>query len=145
MTHPHQITDPAAVKDFIFAGNAVFTLKSKGSGAHYTYKVQAAKDRNNFWFAKVAVSGNDDWRYIGFIKDWYHPRVIKGAKGLGDEAPSVAGLNWLLRQAVAGDTSQLDQAEFWHEGRCCACGRLLTDPASIERGIGPECMKKAAA
>jgi len=24
-------------------------------------------------------------------------------------------------------------------GRCCCCGRELTDPVSVERGIGPIC------
>ncbi len=28
------------------------------------------------------------------------------------------------------------------EGRCCCCGADLTDPTSIARGIGPECVKK---
>lgn len=28
---------------------------------------------------------------------------------------------------------------LWHEGRCSACGRRLTDPESIERGLGPVC------
>ena len=27
-------------------------------------------------------------------------------------------------------------------GRCCSCGRDLTDPESIERGIGPVCAEK---
>jgi hypothetical protein len=29
-------------------------------------------------------------------------------------------------------------------GRCSRCGALLTDPLSIERGIGPECIKRVA-
>lgn len=29
-------------------------------------------------------------------------------------------------------------------GRCCSCGRDLTDPESIERGIGPVCAQKFA-
>lgn len=29
--------------------------------------------------------------------------------------------------------------EIFEEDRCGACGRQLTDPVSIERGIGPEC------
>ena len=29
-------------------------------------------------------------------------------------------------------------------GRCCSCGRDLTDPESIERGIGPICAEKFA-
>lgn len=27
------------------------------------------------------------------------------------------------------------------EGRCCFCGRVLTDPVSAARGIGPECFR----
>jgi hypothetical protein len=27
-------------------------------------------------------------------------------------------------------------------GLCCVCGRFLTDPASVEQGIGPVCIKK---
>jgi len=26
-------------------------------------------------------------------------------------------------------------------GHCCNCWRALTDPISLERGIGPECLK----
>jgi hypothetical protein len=37
-----------------------------------------------------------------------------------------------------------EQAHFYEtilveQGRCRRCGRLLTDPASVERGVGPEC------
>jgi hypothetical protein len=31
------------------------------------------------------------------------------------------------------------------KGRCKRCGRLVTDPVSIERGLGPECVKKEPA
>jgi hypothetical protein len=30
-------------------------------------------------------------------------------------------------------------ASVW--GHCCICGKELTDPISLERGIGPECIK----
>jgi hypothetical protein len=33
-------------------------------------------------------------------------------------------------------------AEVMHEGRCACCGRPLTVPESIERGIGPDCWEK---
>jgi hypothetical protein len=32
--------------------------------------------------------------------------------------------------------------EFWHPCKCRRCNRLLTDPRSIEKGIGPGCEKK---
>jgi hypothetical protein len=30
-------------------------------------------------------------------------------------------------------------------GRCCICGHELTDPISLERGIGPECIRQRIA
>jgi hypothetical protein len=30
------------------------------------------------------------------------------------------------------------------DGRCCFCGRVLTDPVSMARGIGPECYRDFA-
>jgi hypothetical protein len=45
------------------------------------------------------------------------------------------------------NTGQLALAHYWEDqlakaGRCKRCGRLLTEPVSVERGIGPECLKK---
>lgn len=31
------------------------------------------------------------------------------------------------------------------EGRCVKCGRTLTDPVSVDAGIGPDCRTKGAA
>jgi hypothetical protein len=44
-------------------------------------------------------------------------------------------------------TDQHALAHYWEDqlakaGRCKRCGRLLTEPVSVERGIGPECVKK---
>lgn len=38
----------------------------------------------------------------------------------------------------------VDEARAWgsRAGRCCVCAALLTDPNSIDQGIGPICIKK---
>jgi hypothetical protein len=33
------------------------------------------------------------------------------------------------------------QAEFYHSGRCSVCSRKLTDPESLERGMGKQCFQ----
>jgi hypothetical protein len=43
--------------------------------------------------------------------------------------------------------NQFERAHYYETalieaGRCKRCGRLLTDPDSVERGYGPECVKK---
>jgi hypothetical protein len=49
-------------------------------------------------------------------------------------------LNHLLRNPIdAGEAYALES------GRCWRCGRRLTVPASIHRGLGPECAKKVGA
>lgn len=42
---------------------------------------------------------------------------------------------------TAGDKMTLEQAREFGvlTGNCCVCGRELTDPQSVERGIGPVC------
>lgn len=49
-----------------------------------------------------------------------------------------------IRMLVAEDRWTLEQAkEFGLEtGFCCVCGAFLTDPKSVEAGIGPVCAKK---
>ena len=37
------------------------------------------------------------------------------------------------------------EAELVAAGLCRRCGRRLTDPASVKRGIGPDCAAKAPA
>lgn len=41
----------------------------------------------------------------------------------------------------AGDPYRQMQIGGTLSGRCCCCGKTLTDPISIEYGIGPECRK----
>jgi hypothetical protein len=40
------------------------------------------------------------------------------------------------------DTAARIEGELAADGRCVRCGRLLTATASVERSIGPECLKK---
>lgn len=51
------------------------------------------------------------------------------------------GLAVLARE---GERMPLDWAEAWglSHGWCICCDAYLTDPASVERGIGPVCAKK---
>src|SRR5262249_37332935 len=39
----------------------------------------------------------------------------------------------------APDAQMQLAARLW--GHCCVCGKTLTDPLSLERGIGPDCHK----
>jgi hypothetical protein len=120
--------------DFVFAGRAVFTV-SNDKGEHFTYKVSKHKD-DDIYFAKV-LSGADDYSYMGVLDKTAHI-VHKGKKGMSSSAKSVKVLNWALR--VIDDKTTLPEGySIVHSGVCGRCGRELTDPVSIETGLGPVC------
>jgi hypothetical protein len=91
------------------------------------------------YFASLLVGQNNeqDYEYLGFIKNDLGA-LIAGRKG-NPEHPAYRALDWALRQFAADKMPE--QLEFWHEGRCARCAKVLTDPASIEAGFGPECIQ----
>lgn len=46
-----------------------------------------------------------------------------------------------MRLITADDRMTLDEAKAWgvETGVCCVCSAMLTDPKSVEAGIGPVC------
>ena len=144
--HPNRITDPADALTFLMGGRATFTLVSEKTRTRYTYRVSRKKEYGDvwadLWFVGVLAGPDNgaDYTYIGFLKEG--TGLIAGAKGK-PAFPSFKALDWVLGHLLGG--TMPEQLEFWHEGRCCMCNRTLTDPVSIENGIGPECAKKEVA
>jgi hypothetical protein len=145
-----QFTDPNAVREFVLAGNALFTIESTGTGVRFTYKVVASKDEGTragrgVYFVSLLTGpeNTSDYSYLGIIpKDDPMSFRLTAKSCAGEQAPSVIAFKWFWRQVSAGRLPASVKA--WHEGRCgrCGCGRTLTVPESIERGIGPECAGK---
>lgn len=129
--------------EFILSGKATFTVVSKRTGKRFTFKVERpgktlkAND-DGFRFAKLMTGADNvsNYTYIGTIRNGY----FKSKPGMTDDNGGVAALSWVMK-ALKDSKNVLDQAEIWHEGRCGACGKKLTVPASIESGYGPECVK----
>jgi hypothetical protein len=126
-----QMTDPKDIERFMFAGKAIFTLVSRRTGKRFTYKIRVKSPTLAF----VALRTNPDFfSYLG---------IITPAGGFNtthksyDDPEAIHAFRWFRQQLTR--QRPLDQVEFWHEGRCGRCNRLLTVPDSIARGIGPEC------
>lgn len=51
---------------------------------------------------------------------------------------------WLRERDLPGDVHSAERLEaaLVMIGRCRRCGRGLTDPDSVKRGIGPDCDRK---
>ena len=143
MTSHAGFTAPADAAQFILGGNAIFTMTSARTGAHFTYKVQLPQNADSPsttpWFVRVLREYPDSWTYIGFIPRANPAMLIAGRNGAPD-GESFKALAWALKHLDAGNLPE--QLQIQHMGSCGMCNRPLTDPTSISIGIGPICREK---
>lgn len=157
MTNPAAIINSlSSIRSFLTAGNALFTLVSKATGARKTFLVEQAphndEHRKAGFFVKLLVGPDNgsDYRYLGFMYEGTandHLRFKRNGNNFGNEA--CGAFEWMITQLNWRDDGDVEAhfglvAEFWHSGRCARCGRTLTDPHSIETGLGPVCAEKGA-
>ncbi len=129
-----------AVREFVAAGNATFTLKSVKSGSRFTFKVKLSDDKRMSFVSLLRGADNEtDYSYLGLIRNGTYEHGRKSM--ISKDAPSAKAFAWLYSTVMP---SALIPAslEIWHEGKCGRCGRKLTTPESVARGIGPECATK---
>jgi hypothetical protein len=135
-----QLKTVEAIREFALAGNARLTLVSKRTGARFTYRIRTAPGKPHFVSLLSGPDNNAHYTFLGTIftranGETYYRRGMRSK--ISAEALSSHAFTWVWDRISAGvHTADL---EVWHEGRCGRCGRALTVPESIERGIGPEC------
>ena len=140
-----KFTDAADVLTYALAGHATLTMSSLKTGARYTFKISQAKDRetgkpqDNLWFVGLLAGPDNesDYQYVGMLNGTF--RLTAKSK-FGPESTPVRAFQFFWKHVSAGQMPP--QMEIRHEGSCGRCGRKLTVPESIDRGIGPECMHK---
>lgn len=128
------------IKDFVLGGNALITIESGKTGKHFTYKIQRSKNDSNLYFIK-SLRGPDnlnDYTYVGCYFSDTKTFVVEKSYRNADVSSwpkSIRSIRYLF--------NNLDDVPYllhvYHNGRCCRCGRTLTTPESIRKGIGPEC------
>lgn len=125
-------------KSFFVGGNATFSVK--GPERHYTFKITTPPWNENLRSAFL-LSGPDntsDYVYLGMVnKETGAFRLTEKSKMTLDTVP-VKVLVWILKHAFT-DGLIPDGYAVNHDGNCGCCGRPLTVPLSVERGIGPDC------
>jgi len=135
------ITDPftdwRTLRDFIQAGHATITVKSKKTGKHFTYKIE--QGQGYIWFVRRKTSWKyDQWIYLGFINGaGFQPSQKTTAEDSVSEEFAV--FKWLWNHELNYKHRIHPDMEVYHEGQCGMCGRPLTSPESIARGYGPDC------
>lgn len=151
---PRALTSTAQALKFILAGNAYFTLRSKATGARYTYRVNKPDPQPGkckyclndpcrcvpryFVSLLTGPENTSDYTYLGMLTNKRF--TLTRASKMPITAKPVAAISLVMTRLFAG--TMLSQLEIWHEGRCGRCGRTLTVPESIALGLGPECAGK---
>lgn len=128
------------IHNYIFGGHGVVTLQSDVSNEHHTYKFEAPEDRkqgDDLMFIHT-LADNNLWLYVGMYRNGCF-KLTKKSKFSKDTA-TIKGLAYIFKM-ILNDGYRDDRMHLMHEGVCSRCGRPLTNPASIELGIGPTCAK----
>lgn len=172
MKTPGLLSTWEAIEEFIFAGNATFTLVSLKTGVRFTYIVRVKKEdverlehsqkqHDILGGAHLAMQPSEvvyfvnllrgpdntaDFAYMGVMRKQPARFFWTQASGkVGRGAPAHKALLWMLDQLNCKRDVLGSLTEVWHEGRCGRCGRKLTVPESIAHGLGPECAGRMAA
>ena len=135
-------------KNFFMGGNATFTVDN-GRGTHYTFKIQQPKKDNPRFtgraphFAKLLTGPDNEnsYSYLGMVCPMTGSVKLTKASKMNEDSVPVQVLRWALKHALTDKMLPVGY-KIHHVGKCGCCGRALTVPESIERGIGPECWSK---
>jgi hypothetical protein len=150
MGDEHLMTNEQDVFNFIFAGRAIFTLKSLRSGIHYTYMMSLPKkkipnqiQKKDLYFVAVLRGPNNlsDYSYMGIVVkkgDSWEFKTTQKSKVKPDSISYVA-FNYFFNRIIRKPPHIDPEMKFYHMNLCARCGRTLTTPQSVERGIGPVC------
>lgn len=131
--------------DFIQAGNATGTLVIHRTGNRYTFRFSRPEGESKhrpIWIRVLISPDNEhDYKFLGTIwpNDQDGWRVTLGGNSYwrrGDPVMDMA--DWLLYRLTIKHGLP-EGVEFKHAGKCGRCGRTLTTPESIERGLDLVC------
>jgi hypothetical protein len=135
---------------FILGGNAKFTVKSGKTGEHRTFRVSVnRRDRSKpiemrVYYASVLTGPDNEssYTYMGIINKLSGDVVLTYASKFNRDHLSMKILMWVTDH-IWNNKPIPPGTEIKHSGTCGCCGRTLTTPESIDRGIGPECWKRS--
>lgn len=125
--------------EFIFAGKSEFKVVNTKTENEFTFSVKKSKNEaHNFFFVKALVGS--ELTYIGCVSERGYTHGRKS--NVKSDAQCVKVFEYVINKLK---TSSLPEfVEVYHNGRCGRCGRTLTVNDSIDKGLGPECIKKVS-
>lgn len=134
------------LKNFLQGGKASFIIVNTNSNNHLGFKIKfkEIKDKldkskivNKLYYVYYKSHSNI---YIGFIDKEFN--YFKRKANLEDDFNIKATIFDNFFRIVYKLNKLPNDVEVFHTGQCCRCGRELTDPIYMEKGIGKICAEK---
>jgi hypothetical protein len=128
------------LREFVFAGNAIFTVMNTDTKNRFTLKVKKHKE-NDIFFVSV-MTGSDNYTSYTFIGTYFPNKGYKKSykSKIGSDAMSAKMVQWFFNSFI-NNQKKYETIKVYHEDKCGRCGRKLTTPESVKSGFGPECIK----
>lgn len=135
---------------FVLGGRAIFTVQNP-QGEYHTFRVSCPKSDlkkdvgSRMYFVSV-LAGRDNensYKYIGVLSKWSGEVVMTYGSRIPADDRRVRVVKWAIDH-VWKNKPLPDGYLMRHVGKCACCGRSLTTPESLDRGIGPECWSRVS-
>lgn len=135
-----QLTNSQDILTYIHGGRGILTLEAP-SGKSHTYYFTKPRNEEEFYGDIIFVYAkcNEHRRYVGMVSDDVF-KMTKSSSFLPDNEIT-KGAKFIVDMGRSQELVDRTPMKLYHMGVCCKCGRMLTDPVSIRRGIGPKCLK----
>jgi hypothetical protein len=139
--------NPLTFPQLFTAGRAVLTFHNPETDNHVTIKVKQWKKRNEEGKLEklpkftISISLLGDKEQGMLLGGYFFQDENKFRLGKGVDATSQLGKMMKFIAGVYANPMALRQkgVNLLHEGKCCRCALPLTNPQSIERGLGDDC------
>lgn len=119
--------------------NGRITASNPATGNHRTFRVRTQPQDAKFAPGKRVVSllvgpdNESDYQGFAFVDEF----------GIQVWRSKLGGVYETYARMLANPDAWAEKGVEWQfEGRCRVCNRALTDPVSIELGIGPVCREQ---
>ena len=128
------------IKNFIFGGNATFTIVNTDSKKYFPFKVRKSKDSDEVFFVSIMNHSvnNYNHNFLGtfFSKDNCYKTSKKSS--IKSDTTSSKVISWFFNYFINSE-EKYPTVQVYHDGKCGKCGRKLTTPESVKSGLGPIC------
>ena len=134
----HILKNHVDIYEYIHGGHGVVTLQSP-SGKYFTYCFKKPYGKDKFKEGTLfayCIEGKHEYNYVGMYDLKSFRKTNQSC--YEEDSEQFKGARYIVYMSLKDFNTPM---KLYHEGVCCLCGKKLTDPKSIERGIGPQCLK----